>query len=84
MNGNGRPSLAESLTRQVSEGTLPITGTEVIVETADLEIAKVLAPSVAKVLHPGRLFGRVLYGEQHEDHWHMVVEDRGPDRRAVD
>jgi hypothetical protein len=79
----GRPTLADRLTSQVAAGERPVVGTEVVVTTDDLVVAKAVAPNLAKALHPTRLFGRVLHTEAHDDHYHVMVEDRGPDYRAV-
>jgi hypothetical protein len=79
-NGSFNPSLAEQLTREVAEGERVPTGVEVVVATPDPNVALILAPIMAKRLYPARAFGRVLMVEVHEDHMHVVVEDKGIDR----
>ena len=79
----GRPTLADDLTAQVRDRTRPVVGTEVEVVTDDVAIAKAVAPTLAKRLHPGRIFGAVIHTERHDGHYHVTVEDQGPDRRAT-
>lgn len=69
-----------TITAEVASRAGNLEGVSVLVVTPSETVARVVAPSLADRLYPGRSHGIAIHAEwmAHEGGWEVVVRDLGP------